>query len=208
MIDFLRGSVVGVDEESIVLDVGGVGYRVYCPAPYRFRPSEAPILVYTHLHVREDEWVLYGFAQLPERTLFRQLLTVSGIGPKLALSMLGAASCEEIAAAIAGEDVTLLTRLPGVGKKTAQRLIVELKDKVEVPLVPAAAAADGPAAVIPQGGVWREVADALLALGYKEAEIRTILRELSQQQAEEREISLDQALRCALQRIDTLQRAR
>lgn len=208
MIDFLRGMVVEVADDSIVVDVGGVGFRVYCPVPQQFRQSAGePVLVYTYLHMREDEWVLYGFSQLPERTLFRQLLTVTGIGPKLAMSILGAAAFGEIAAAIAGGDVATLTRLPGVGKKTAQRLIVELKDKLEVPWTDAAdpmAALPDPA---PPGGIWTEVAAALQSLGYKEVEIRPIVRELEQQAAGE-ELTPDQALRRALQRIDTYRRAR
>lgn len=214
MIDFLRGTLVAVDADSIVVDVGGVGYRVYCPAPERFRRAgEEAVRVYTHLHVKEDEWVLYGFPQLPERALFRQLLAVTGVGPKLALSILGSAPYGEIAAAIADENVALLTRLPGVGKKTAQRLIVELKDKVEVPWAEMgpdgerlAVWDDASEGSLP-GGVWREVAAALQSLGYKEAEIRPIVRELAQD-AKGGEMSPDEALRRALQRIDTYRRAR
>lgn len=216
MIDYLRGTVVEVDVDSIVVDVGGVGYRVYCPAPERFRrPDDGPVLVYTHLHVKEDEWLLYGFPRPEERALFRQLLAVSGIGPKLALSILGATGYGEIAAAIAGENVEWLTRLPGIGKKTAQRLIVELKDKVEVPwpeAAPPLAMTDGPpggpgpAGPWP-GGLWREVALALQSLGYKEAEIRPVVQELARE-TEEGPPSPERALRRALQRLDTYRRIR
>ncbi len=209
VIDFLRGKLVTADEESIVLDVGGIGYRIFCPAPGQFhrRASDEAILVYTHLHVREDEWLLYGFAELSERTLFRKLMTVTGIGPKMAMSILAAASFREIAAAISGEDLSFLTRLPGVGKKTAQRLIVELKDKVTDTFpVSSPSSEEGhlTGGNEEERGLWNEVAAGLAALGYREPEIRQVICDLAQDGDLAMKITVEKALRLALQRIDGL----
>jgi Holliday junction DNA helicase, RuvA subunit len=179
MIDYIRGPVAHVEEEWIVVDVAGVGYRVFTPNPYAFAASGEPVTVYTHHHVREDAVLLFGFATREEQRLFRALLEVSGVGPKVALGVLAGARPEAIAAAIRQENVAFLTKLPGIGRKTAQRMILDLKDKLDrgggfapasdmdaLPAEPLPAAG-GPGA----GTAWPEAREALAALGYTAAEI-------------------------------------
>ncbi|OUM96069.1 MAG: Holliday junction DNA helicase RuvA [Thermobacillus sp. ZCTH02-B1] len=186
MIDYLRGTVAHVEEEWIVVDVAGVGYRVFTPNPYAFAASGEPVTVYTHHYVREDAALLFGFATREEQRLFRALLEVSGIGPKVALGVLQGARPEAIAAAIRQENVAFLTKLPGIGRKTAQRMILDLKDKLDrgggfspasgVPgdAIPEAAAAGGQGA----GTAWPEAREALAALGYTTAEIDRVWQEI------------------------------
>jgi Holliday junction DNA helicase RuvA len=178
MIDYLRGTVAHIEEEWIVVDVAGVGYRVFTPNPYAFAASGEPVTVYTHHYVREDAALLFGFATREEQRLFRALLEVSGIGPKVALGVLAGAKPEAIAAAIRQENIAFLTKLPGIGRKTAQRMVLDLKDKLgrggfasasdaAEAAIPEAAAADGRGA----GTAWPEAREALAALGYTAAEI-------------------------------------
>lgn len=176
MIDYLRGRPAQVEEDYIVVDVGGVGYRVFTPNPYAFAAAEDTITVYTHYHVREDAIQLYGFATREEQRLFRSLLDVSGIGPRVALGVLKGARPEQIAAAISQENVNYLMKLPGIGRKTAQRMILDLKDKLHIQLGDAAAAAaagsppEAAAGGEGAGTAWPEAREALLALGYTAAE--------------------------------------
>lgn len=180
MIDFLRGQVAFVGDDFVVVDVGGVGYRVFCPNPLAFQRragEEAVVTVYVHYHVREDAHLLYGFSSREEQALFRRLLEVSGVGPKVALGVLAASDPPAFVAAIRREDVGFLTRLPGVGRKTAQRMILDLKDKLagldewsgsgDDGALPAAAAV--PASTVPES--WAEAREALMALGYKDHEL-------------------------------------
>jgi Holliday junction DNA helicase RuvA len=178
MIDFLRGSVAHIEEEWIVVDVGGVGYRVFTPNPYAFAAGGETVTVYTHHHVREDAVLLFGFATREEQRLFRALLEVSGVGPKVALGAMAGARPEAIAAAIRQENVAFLTKLPGIGKKTAQRMILDLKDKLDrgggfAPAsgVPEAALAEAAAGGQGADTAWPEAREALTALGYTAAEI-------------------------------------
>ncbi|MFV9510903.1 Holliday junction branch migration protein RuvA [Tepidibacillus sp. LV47] len=132
MIDFVQGIVVDIDEESVIVNVNGVGYQVFVPRPEFYHPKlNQPCLIYTHHYMREDWMGLYGFQNKEERYLFRLLLGVSGIGPKGALAMIGQGNLNQVIQAIASEDEKFLTQLPGVGKKTAQRIILDLKDKVK-----------------------------------------------------------------------------
>lgn len=117
MIDFLRGKVAHREPEYAVIDVHGVGYRVFCPNPFALPDKTEDITVYIHHHVREDAILLFGFPTREEQALFRRLLDVSGIGPKVALGMLSGARPEAIVAAVQQENVTFLTKLPGIGKK-------------------------------------------------------------------------------------------
>ncbi len=164
MIAHLRGEILMRGADSIVLDVGGVGFRVRVPASTLETlgmPGD-PAELFTHLHVREDDLSLFGFAGEDQLKLFEMLLTVSGIGPKAALGLLSAASPEALRAAIAQENISLLTGIPGIGKKTAQRLVLELKGKLP--------AAEGELAEI--SPVDEEVVAALVNLGYSAAEAR------------------------------------
>jgi Holliday junction DNA helicase RuvA len=132
MIAFLEGTVAYTELDQIIVNVGGVGYRVYVTTPFACRLQEGEhVRVHTHQHVREDAIVLYGFATHEERELFVRLQSVSGVGPKAALSIIGAGSLPMVCAAIQGEDVQFLMKVPGIGKKTAQRLIIDLKDKLD-----------------------------------------------------------------------------
>lgn len=174
MIDFLRGHVAHLENEYIVLDVQGVGYRVFCPNPYAFAKTEGAVTVYTHHHVREDAILLFGFATREEQQLFRKLIEVSGIGPKVALGILGGGTPAHVVSAIYQENITFLTKLPGIGKKTAQRMILDLKDKLDG--IGSAAMATGLFAPPPssdegEGSYWSEAREALKALGYTDAEL-------------------------------------
>lgn len=192
MIDFLRGKPVYVDGDAVVWDVNGVGYRVFCPNPYAFAgKADQELTLYTHQHVREDAITLYGFASREEQALFRKLLDVTGIGPRVALGILSGAPPERIVTAIQSEDLAFLTRLPGIGKKTAQRMLLDLKDKldgigVSIPASLASAegeAASGAAGDEPGGVVtaWREAKEALMSLGYTEAETDKVWRVMQDQ---------------------------
>jgi len=132
MISTLQGKVTLTGQDWIILDVNGVGFRVFLPAS-RLEASGGPgdsITLYTHLHVREDILALYGFPTPEELRLFEMLITVSGIGPKLGLAFLSAMEADTLVSAIATGNSDLLTQIPGVGKKTANRLVLELKDKI------------------------------------------------------------------------------
>lgn len=176
MIDFLRGQVAHIETEYVVLDVQGVGYQVFCPNPYSVAAmsQQERVTVYTHHHVREDAMLLFGFATREEQKLFRKLIEVSGIGPKVALGILAGGSPEQVIAAIHQENVNFLTKLPGIGKKTAQRMILDLKDKldgigftafVQTGAAPESRSIEG----IAQG--WPEAREGLKALGYTDAEL-------------------------------------
>ncbi len=131
MYDYIRGRVADRDGAAIVLDAGGVGYRLICSATTQTRaPREGETKLYSHLVVREDKHDLYGFHDREERHLFRQLLAVSGVGPAVALALLSTYEPATLATHIAANDIKPLTRVKGVGKRTAERILVELRDKV------------------------------------------------------------------------------
>jgi holliday junction DNA helicase RuvA len=133
MIARLRGKPVGSTPEGLVLDVGGVGYLVAAtPSAIRKADSAEEVVVETYLHVREDAMQLYGFADRAERELFIQLLTVNGVGPKVALAIVSGSPAEELRRAIVREDIARFQAIPGIGKKTAERVVLELKEKLGV----------------------------------------------------------------------------
>lgn len=136
MIGFLQGTLQDIDEDSILVNVGGVGYQVLLPSnAFAALPSlGTEIELYTHMEVRESNIALFGFPNKQELQLYKRLLTVSGIGPKGALNIIGAIEHKRFIYAILNEEINYLTKLPGVGKKTAQRLILELKDKLSLPV--------------------------------------------------------------------------
>jgi Holliday junction DNA helicase RuvA len=134
MIAQLRGKVLEKDGDGLVLDVGGVGYAVMVPAAdHGSAVTGEELHVYIHEHIREDAHDLYGFSNLPSKRFFQQLLSISGIGPKVAIGVLSAASLPQLQQAIAGGDADVFKGISGVGKKTAERIMVELKGKVENP---------------------------------------------------------------------------
>jgi holliday junction DNA helicase RuvA len=173
LIGFLHGRVAAKTAPAVTVDVGGVGYELEAPmSTFLNLPAVGEsVHLITHLVVREDAHILYGFATEAERRLFRNLLKVSGVGPKIALGVLSGMSVEGFTRCVIGEDVTTLTRIPGVGRKTAQRLIIEMRDRVNTqPTVPGAAGrATGRD---PQS----EAFDALVALQYKPAEATRLLK--------------------------------
>lgn len=173
MIASLRGRVVAADADGLVIEVGGVGLRVHATAAARTMADAAPndVSLITHLVVREDALSLYGFASADERELFLALIAVSGVGPKVALSILSAYPAPSVRGAIAAGDDALFTSVPGIGKKLATRLVVELRDRVgAVPTV----TASGPAAVATDDDRLAARA-ALVGLGYSVAEAEAAL---------------------------------
>jgi Holliday junction DNA helicase RuvA len=134
MIATLHGKMQSRTDDSLIVNVGGVGFRVRVPssALANLGAAGSDVMLFTHLHVREDDLSLYGFATEDELRLFETLLTVSGIGPKVAMGVLSSASAETLRVAIAQGNLDVLTAIPGIGKKTAQRLVLELKGKIDV----------------------------------------------------------------------------
>ena len=176
MIGFLRGKVAGLLPEYCLLDVAGVGYRVFISAATRGRLRQGEeATLYTHLAVREDALLLYGFSRQEEYEMFQLLISVSGIGPKVALGALSAISVEALCQALRGQQLSQLTKLPGIGKKTAERLILELKDKVRAGEDGEDSTADTFAAPVGEERIAEAMA-ALTALGYSAAEIEPVLR--------------------------------
>src|SRR5437763_12690970 len=168
MITFLNGKLVGALPTQAIVDVGGVGYEIFIPlSSYDKLPAAGQdIRILTHLHVREDAQILYGFMTAAERDLFRLLVNnVSGIGPKLALAVLSGMSVNSFKAAVVNSDVTSLSKISGLGKKTAERMVLEVKDKLGVAAAWEAASAIH--APTPEHEQAHEVVLALITLGYK-----------------------------------------
>ena len=195
MIGSLRGRLAAKQPPQLLIEVGGVGYELEAPMStfYELPAVGAEVRLLTHLVVREDAHVLYGFAHEEERGLFRLLLKVSGVGPKIALAILSGSSAEAFASSIAAGDTASLTRIPGVGRKTAERLIVELRDRLAGG--GASAVALGPAAV---GGPRGEALAALVALGYRPAEA-TRMVDAAEEAAGDAPASTEEVIRRALQ---------
>jgi Holliday junction DNA helicase RuvA len=176
MIGFLKGRLAMKLPPSLMVDVNGVGYELEAPMStfYGLPAAGEPVALYTHLVVREDAHVLFGFGTESERRLFRGLLKVSGVGPKIALGILSGASVEDFLRIVEAEDIAMLTRIPGIGRKTAERVIIEMRDSVQKFAAPLAR--DGtaltPAVSSPQG----EAFAALVALGYKPPEVTRLLK--------------------------------
>lgn len=190
MIATLRGEISQIEENAIVVETGGVGLRVFVPAPMRTRlKTGEAVLLYTHLVVREDAWALYGFETQADRDLFVLLLGVDGVGPRTALAVLSGSAPETIQRAVFGEDPDLLGRIPGVGKKTAQKIILHLKDRLR-PL-------DALQAVAALSDADSEVLAALTALGYSVVEAQTAIQALPKDAPQD----VEERLRLALQQF-------
>jgi Holliday junction DNA helicase RuvA len=194
VIGFLKGRLAVKQPPMLLVDVNGVGYELEAPMStfYGLPGTGEPVALFTHLVVREDAHILYGFGTESERRLFRGLLKVSGVGPKIALGILSGASVEDFLRTIEAEDVAMLTRIPGIGRKTAERVIIEMRDSVQKLAAPASggqsAAALG-AAPSPQS----EAFSALIALGYKPPEVTRLLKS-----ADEPGLSTTEIIRRAL----------
>lgn len=174
MIASLRGRVARVTPGSVVLEVGGVGYQLSATASACRLASdaEAEITLVTHLHVREDALQLYGFSSAGERELFELLLGVSGVGPKAALAIVSGYAPDQIRRAVAGGDHALFTSIPGIGRRTAERVVIDLKDKVGMPMMEPA----GRGAAPPDEHTAAR--EALVGLGMSVAEAESALREV------------------------------
>ena len=174
MIAFLNGILAGKTQDTAFIDVGGIGYAVGMAAGSLAKLPEMGerVQVHTHLYVREDAISLFGFLSVEEKNLFLRLNSVSGVGPKVALSALSVFSPQQLVAAITSQDVALVSKIPGVGKKTASRIILELKGSLDADLLGAAAGA----APVGAGSVLQGVADALLSMGFTSAEIEIALK--------------------------------
>ena len=177
MIGRLVGQIVEDSADgAVVVDVRGVGYEVLVPLGTVGRSApdaQGAVTLYVHTHVREDAFLLYGFASRDERAVFRQLISVSNIGPKIGLSILGSLPVADLAAAVAGGETAKLTRIPGVGKKTAERIVLELKDKLlaQAPLsVAGAIGATPPPRSAARGAKGELLHGALTRMGYRPAE--------------------------------------
>ena len=188
MIATLSGEVSQIEENAIIVEVGGVGLRVFVPAPLRTRLKAGEgIMLYTHLVVREDALTLYGFESQPDRELFNILLGVDGVGPKVALSVLSSMTLDAIQRAVFAEEADVLSRVPGVGKKTAQKMALHLKDKLKP--------TDALARVAAMSDTDGEVLAALTALGYSVVEAQAAIQSLGKDAPQDTE----ERLRLALQ---------
>ena len=181
MIGFLRGRVAYTFPDYCFLDVHDVGYRVFISHQTRNQISVGTeVMLYIHTHVREDAILLYGFFSQEEYDLFQHLICISGIGPKVAQGILSAITANEFYHLIHRKDVKAITKLPGIGKKTAERIILELKDKLSASAFDASDAADDtPALVDAMGDMVSEAIEALLSLGFQQSEVQSVLKKKS-----------------------------
>jgi holliday junction DNA helicase RuvA len=165
MIAHLRGKLVARHPNQAVVEAGGVGYDVAITVSTfsDLPPLGTEVALHIHTHVREDQLALYGFLKREEKQLFEKLITVSGIGPKLAITTLSGMAAQELRNAIRGNDVARLTKIPGIGRKTAERLVLELRDKLPI------AGPEAPATLPALSAVQEDVLSALLNLGYQRA---------------------------------------
>lgn len=202
MIAFVEGTVEFNELDHVVLNVNGIGYRVFTTGTTAYQTTLGEKLrLYTHHHVREDAHLLFGFKTREECELFVRLNNVSGIGPKVAMAILGAGPADHVIFAIRNDDVNVLTKLPGVGKKTAQRLILDLKDKLDdlAALFPATPLSQTQKAPSKSKGLGTELFEALLALGYNEKEAHGAVQALAAQI--EPDMRLEDQIKLALKQL-------
>ncbi|WP_040228930.1 Holliday junction branch migration protein RuvA [Bhargavaea cecembensis] len=183
MYDYIKGRITRVTPEYITVEQGGIGYQVLTSNPYAFHATGEEQQIFTHLHVREDAMQLLGFRTAEDRELFRKLITVTGVGPKGALAILAGGMTAQVVAAIESEDEKFLVRFPGVGKKTARQIILDLKGKLDgVAELPTLL---NPEVEAPQTGDNHELEEAMLALtalGYSERETDRIRPRLEEEE--------------------------
>ena len=194
MIGSLRGEIIDKEEDSILIEVNGVGYNVLTPIPLLdMLEAGVKTQIYTHLHVREQELTLYGFPDKEELELFRTLLKVQGIGPKVALAILSHLPTETLRQAVAREEAALLARVPGIGPKKAKQIVFQLKDKIELEDIFVSAT--------PITDTDSEVIAALTALGYSVVEAQAALQQLPEAAKNE---SVEEKIRVALSSLAKL----
>jgi Holliday junction DNA helicase RuvA len=193
MIGRIKGQLVEVVEHSVLIDISGVGYEVDVStgALAALPPVGAEVTLYTHPVYREDAQLLFGFQNKGERDLFRALIRINGVGPKLALSVISSVDMRELAGSVAQNDVSLLMRVPGIGRKTAERLLLDLKDRLaHLAIEPAASG------IHADRTVTIEAERALVALGYRPTEAARVVGSVRTES-----LSSEQIVRAALQRI-------
>lgn len=195
MIALIRGTLAYKSIDHVIIDVGGVGYRLFISlSTFYSLPETGDVSFFTHTHVREDALLLYGFLSLEEKNLFVTLIGISGIGPKVAINILSHIPAGDLKRAIATGDIKRLTGLPGIGKKTAERLVLELKDKVG-PIEDLSGEIDSSSATgVPAGDLINDVISALVNLGYKENHARKVLENMELAP----DLSMEEALKGAL----------
>lgn len=199
MISFLKGIIEHIGEDAIFLDVGGVGYEVHAPSRLLAQVAEGEVVkIHTYTYVREDILALYGFTDVADRKLFQTLMSVSGVGAKMAMAILSSLTTQEITNAIAGGDIATLTRVSGVGKKLAERLILELKNKVGGFSLSNVTAMHGSAKAAP-ASAQSDVLSALVNMGFKLAQAQQALAAASQELGTEADFG--QLLKSALQSL-------
>src|SRR5690625_443891 len=192
MIAYIKGVVTAINEESIVIEANKIGYEIVCPDPFYYqRFMQKELLIHTYFHVRDDAQMLYGFKEEDEKFLFMKLISVSGIGPKSAISILSAIHVPDFIAAVENEDEKFLTQFPGVGKKTARQIILDLKGKLSGFLT---VQQQEKVHKQPANESFNEAKEALLALGYTDREIAQIMPQLARKQDEETDEMVRQAL--------------
>jgi Holliday junction DNA helicase RuvA len=190
MIGHLTGKLLAKHPPQLLVDVNGVGYELEAPMStfYGLPAVGQPVSLHTHLVVREDAQLLIGFASAAEKSLFRELIRISGVGPKMAMTILSGASVDEFWNAVRAGDASMLTRLPGIGKKTAERLVMEMKDRAGAPVT----------TITPGGapaGALQEARAALTALGYKPGEVQKLTDTIQHER-----LSTEQIIQEALKR--------
>lgn len=197
MIGRLKGEIIYKKPPQLLIDVNGVGYEVEAPMTtfYDLPDAGQKATVLTHMVVREDAQLLYGFASDAEREMFRQLIKINGVGPKLALTILSGISSAELARCVSDHDVAALVKLPGVGKKTAERLIIELADKLKglVPIDSGRSESNNKASIFQENPLV-EAESALVALGYKSQEASKMIKSI-----DVKGLNSEQIIRQALQ---------
>jgi holliday junction DNA helicase RuvA len=178
MIGRIAGTLLEKTPPLVLVDVQGLGYEIEVPMSTFFNlpPLGQPVALLTHLVVREDAHIVFGFGSAEERSTFRELIRIAGVGPRTALALLSGLSVAEIADAVARQDSGRLVKVPGIGKKTAERLLLELKGRIAPALGGAGGAAVG--SVLPPGDERSDIAQALLALGYNDREAQAALKAL------------------------------
>ncbi|MBM4191736.1 MAG: Holliday junction branch migration protein RuvA [Gammaproteobacteria bacterium] len=195
MIGSICGRIVVKAPPQLLIEVGGIGYEIEAPMStfYGLPGVGEEVRLLTHLVVREDAHILYGFSSAAERLLFRNLLKVSGVGPKIALAILSGTTAEGFASCVTSNDVNALTKIPGVGRKTAERLIIEMRDRLSAAEFSSLVSADTAA-----GGAEGEAFAALVALGYKSAEASRLIKAVTNSGSEGTEDLIRRALQGAL----------
>lgn len=192
MIGRLRGKLIEKSPPLICVDVNGIGYDVQVPMNdlYELPELGEEVVLFTHFVVREDAQLLYGFLNDAERQTFRTVIKITGIGPRTGLAILSGISAEQLAIAVEEEDLNLLCKIPGIGKKTAERIVLELRGKLST-ILPAASAASAAS----PANQRQDISNALMALGYSERELQKVIKELDPA------VNLTEGIRQALQRL-------